>query len=105
LDDNEPIYIRAMYKEESGTKLEVAPVHLKNIDWQPHWEAIRRHYQSAPWMPNDDWEFTPCDGITHKRGCDRCMAYKEHIIVTGVLGDSKSSSAWETVMLPRAFMA
>jgi hypothetical protein len=94
LDDDEPVYIRAMHEDESGAK--TAPVHLEDIEWQPHWEAIQRRYQSAPWMPNDDWEFTPRNGITHKRGCDKCAAYKEHIIVAGVLGNSKSSLAWET---------
>ena len=93
-EEDEPVYIRAMHEEETGAS--AVPTQFDDASWQDRRNAIRLRYQRAPWMLGDTWEFTPRDGITHQRGCDKCASYKEHILRAEALEETKGSSAWDT---------
>jgi hypothetical protein len=91
-DDEEPIYIWAMHKDEAGATL--APPQFDDVDWQSCRDIIQGGYQSAPWMPHNNWGFTLHDGITYIHGCRVCTRFKEYHLVAMALRDKNKSSAW-----------
>ncbi len=118
--DEEPEYIRAMNDNAEGEATPIivdegsaSTIHIEHaegstsstsiqfddVDWKPRREVLRHSYQRAPWVHGDDWEFTPRDGITHVRGCEKCTQFKEHLIIAGAVAETcrntTNSSAWD----------
>ena len=93
-ENEEPMYIWAM-SDEAETGNDPAPINFKDVDWKPCHDAIQEHFQHAPWLPKDAWEFTLHDGITHTFGCEICAKYKEHCIIAEAIGNTADSSAWK----------
>ena len=80
---------------EGEVNMSSAPALFDNVNWQTCRDALKQLYQRAPYLPNNSWEFTPRDGITHARGCQHCTYHKEHLIVGKMLGEEQGSSAWK----------
>jgi hypothetical protein len=93
-EDEEPMYIQAMSDE--GEASSSSSPQLDDLNWGSCRDMLRESYQHAPWMYGDTWEFTPCDGITHIRGCMMCADFKRHLIVeeSCILVGASTLSMW-----------
>jgi len=73
----------------------IDPIQFDDDDWKSCQDTLRNCYQCTPYMWNDLWEFTPCNGIMHMYNCVVCANFKEHIIVSEFTNSTKDSSAWK----------
>jgi Aspartyl protease/Zinc knuckle len=90
-DDSETEYMQAMHEE--GILDSIPLPRLEDADWELRRNDIRMRYERAPWVHHDALEFTPQYSVTHIRGCDVCIAFKEHTIITKAI-KGENSIAW-----------
>ena len=117
-DEEEPIYIQAMNIDSEpnfsvdgkqnvrvdkgpntsvdvGVNSSINPIQFDDIDWKSRWDTLKDCYKCTPYMWNDLWKFTLCNGITHICNCVVYTNFKEHIIVSEFANSTKDSSAWK----------
>jgi hypothetical protein len=90
-NDSEVKYICASYEIKTSTSM--YPLPHNDAHWELRCNEIHSCYEIAPWIPHDALEFTPQYSVTHMRGCNACINFKEHIIRANAF-EGQDSFAW-----------